>query len=126
MKKSNTSHSPLTSEKLLEAQQYRIKNEQEKFFPEKPKCLRESNKIEKESPIYNYKSYLVENKTLRLDRRLHFSDFIMEEKHSVILPKHSWLTQLIIRQEHEKLMHGGVVCTYFKLDHDFGLPKVVS
>ena len=115
LKKSNISCGPLTSEDLLEAEKYWIQTEQEKFFPEELKCFKKNNKTEKESLIHNYKPYLDENKIWRLGGRLHFRDFTKEEKPSVILPKNSWLTRLIVHQEHEKLMHGEVACILFQI-----------
>ncbi|GFY30665.1 integrase catalytic domain-containing protein [Trichonephila clavipes] len=60
LKKSNVLHGPLTSEELSEAERFWIQFEQEKFFSEELKSLKD-NKIEKESPLYNYMPYLDEN-----------------------------------------------------------------
>ncbi|GFY76965.1 integrase catalytic domain-containing protein [Trichonephila inaurata madagascariensis] len=64
LKKSNLLHGPLTSEELSEAERFWIQVEQEKFFPEELKSLKD-NKIEKESPSYNYMPYLDENGLIR-------------------------------------------------------------
>ncbi|GFY45994.1 integrase catalytic domain-containing protein [Trichonephila inaurata madagascariensis] len=71
LKKSNVLHGPLTSEELSEAERFWIQVEQEKFFSEELKSLID-NKIEKESPLYNYMPYLDENVLIRLGGRLEF------------------------------------------------------
>ncbi|GFY73731.1 integrase catalytic domain-containing protein [Trichonephila inaurata madagascariensis] len=106
LKKSNVLHGSLTSEKLSEAERFWIQVEQEKFFPEELKSLKDS-KIEKESPLYNCMFYLDENGLIRLGGRLEFCNLSIDEKHPLILPKNSWLTTLIVHREHNKEMHGG-------------------
>ena len=96
---------PLTSKELLEAEQYWIQNEQEKFFPEELKYIKE--KKNHQYIITNHSK--IKNKILRLGKRLHFNDLTTEEKHPVILLKHSWLKRLIVSQEHKKLMHRGIL-----------------
>ncbi|GFY72451.1 integrase catalytic domain-containing protein [Trichonephila inaurata madagascariensis] len=51
LKKSNVLHGPLTSEELSEAERFWTQVEQEKFFPEELKSLKD-NKIEKRNPLY--------------------------------------------------------------------------
>ncbi|GFR00906.1 integrase catalytic domain-containing protein [Trichonephila clavata] len=108
LKKFNVLHGPLTSEELLEAERFWIQVEQEKFFSEELKALKD-NKIErkKKSPLYNYMPYLDENGLIRLGGRLEFCNLPIDEKHPLILPKNSWLTTLIVRREHNKVMHRG-------------------
>ncbi|GFS90529.1 integrase catalytic domain-containing protein [Trichonephila clavipes] len=50
--------------------------------------------------------YLDENGLIRLGGRLEFCNMSINEKHPFILPKNSWLTTLIVRREHNKVMHG--------------------
>ncbi|GFS62839.1 integrase catalytic domain-containing protein [Trichonephila inaurata madagascariensis] len=106
LKKSNVLHDPLTSEELSEAERFWIQVEQEKFIPEELKSLKD-NKIEKESPLYNYMPYLDENGLIRLGERLEFCNLSIDEYQPLILPKNSWLTTLIVRREHNKVMQGG-------------------
>ncbi|GFW60839.1 integrase catalytic domain-containing protein [Trichonephila clavipes] len=110
LKKSNVLHGPLTSEELSEAEIFWIQVEQEKFFPEGLKSLKD-NKIEKESPLYNYMPYLDENGLIRLGGRLEFCNLSIDEKHPFILPKNSWLTTMIIRKKHIKVMRSQYIGT---------------
>ncbi|GFS45902.1 integrase catalytic domain-containing protein [Trichonephila inaurata madagascariensis] len=121
LKKSNVLHGPLTSEELSEAERFWKQVEQEKFFPEE-KSLKD-NKIEKESPLYNYMPYLDENGLIRLGGRLEFCNLSIDEKHPLILPKNSWLTTLIVRREHNKVMHGGTASTLAQVRSNYWIPK---
>ncbi|GFR26350.1 hypothetical protein TNCT_37561 [Trichonephila clavata] len=87
LKKSSVLHGS-TSEELSEAERFWIQSEREKFFSEELKFLKD-NKIEKESSLYNYMLYLDENGLIRLEGRLEFRNLLMDEKHSLILPKNS-------------------------------------
>ncbi|GFY55881.1 uncharacterized protein TNIN_358371 [Trichonephila inaurata madagascariensis] len=122
LKKSNVLHGPLTSEELSEAERFWIQFEQEKFFSEEFKSLKDS-KIENESPLYNYIPYLDENRLIRLGGRLEFCNLSINEKHPLILPKNSWLTTLIVRREHNKVMHGGTASTLAQVRSNYWIPK---
>ncbi|GFQ99158.1 integrase catalytic domain-containing protein [Trichonephila clavata] len=122
LKKSNVLHGPLTSEELLEAERFWIQVEQEKFFSEELKSLKD-NKIEKESPLYNYMPYLDENGLIRLGERLEFCNLPIDEKHPLILPKNSWLTTLIVRRKHNKVMHGGTAHTLAQVRSNYWISK---
>ncbi|GFW80637.1 integrase catalytic domain-containing protein [Trichonephila clavipes] len=67
LNKCNVLHGPLTSEELSEAERFWIQFEQEKFFSEELKSLKD-NKKEKESPLYNCMPYLDENR-LKIRRK---------------------------------------------------------
>lgn len=73
--------------------------------------------------MLNFKPFLDDNKIVRLGGSLEFGDLSMEEKHPVIIPKQSWLTTLIVRKEHEKVMHGGTASTLDKIREHFWIPK---
>ncbi|GFY49854.1 integrase catalytic domain-containing protein [Trichonephila inaurata madagascariensis] len=122
LKISNVLHGPLTSEELSEAERFWIQVEQKKFFPEELKSLKD-NKIEKESPLYNCMPYLAENGLIRLGGRLEFCSLSIDEKDSLILPKNSWLTTLIVRREHNKVMHGGTASTLAQVRSNYWIPK---
>ncbi|GFX55002.1 integrase catalytic domain-containing protein [Trichonephila clavipes] len=121
LKKSNVLHGPLTSEELSEAERFWIQFEQE-FFSEELKSLKD-NKIEKESPLYNYMPYLEENRLIKLGGRLEFCNLSINEKHPLILPKNSRLTILIVRREHNKVMHGGTASTLAQVRSNYWILK---
>ncbi|GFY40423.1 uncharacterized protein TNIN_71421 [Trichonephila inaurata madagascariensis] len=108
--------------KVLEAERFWIQVEPEKFFPEELKSLKDY-KIEKESPLYNYMSYLDENGLIRLGGRLEFCNLSIDEKHHLILPKNSSLTTLIVRREHNKVVHGETASTLAQVRSNYWIPK---
>ncbi|GFT06341.1 integrase catalytic domain-containing protein [Trichonephila clavipes] len=123
LKKANgPSLGPLTSEELSEVERFWIQFEQKKFFSEELKSLKD-NKIEKESPLYNYMPYLDENGLIRLGGRLEFCKLSINEKHPLILPKNSWLTTLIVRREHNKVMDLGTASTLAQVRSNYWIPK---
>ncbi|GFU56744.1 integrase catalytic domain-containing protein [Trichonephila clavipes] len=122
LKKSNVLHGPLTSEELSEAERFWIQFEQEKFFLEELKSLKDS-KIEKESPLYNYMPYLDENRLIKLGGRLEFCNLSIDGKHPLILPKNSRLTTLIVRSEHNNVMYGGTSSTLAQVRSNNWIPK---
>ncbi|GFR16181.1 integrase catalytic domain-containing protein [Trichonephila clavata] len=122
LKKSIVLHGPLTSEELLEAERFWIQVEQEKFFSEELKSLKDNN-IEKESPLYNYMPHLDENGLIKLGGRPEFCNLPIDEKHPLILPKNISLTTLIVRREHNKVMHGGTASTLAQVRSNYWIPK---
>ncbi|GFT46267.1 integrase catalytic domain-containing protein [Trichonephila clavipes] len=68
--------------------------------------------------------YLDENRLIRLGGRLEFCNLSINEKHPLILPKNSWLTTLIVvRREHNKVMHGGTANTLAQVRSNYWIPK---
>lgn len=113
----------LTTEELVEAENYLISNEQKLFFREEYESLKSRKPVDKNSHLSNFVPYLDENNLMRLGGRLEFSDLLPEEKHPILLPKKSYLTRLIVLQEHEKIMHGGVAATLTRIRSRYWIVK---
>ena len=47
-----------------------------------------------------------------------------DTRHPVLLPKTHWFTQLVIRDSHQKTLHGGVAETLVNIHRVFWIPKV--
>ncbi|GFT06591.1 integrase catalytic domain-containing protein [Trichonephila clavipes] len=60
---------------------------------------------------------------LRLGGRLEFCNLSINEKHPLILPKNSWLTTLIVRREHNKVMYGGTTSTLAQVRSNYWIAK---
>ncbi|GFY54190.1 integrase catalytic domain-containing protein [Trichonephila inaurata madagascariensis] len=67
--------------------------------------------------------YLDENGLIRLGGRLEFCNLFINEKHPLILPKNSWLITLIVRREHNKVLHGGTTSTLAQVRSNYWIPK---
>jgi len=123
LKKSSVNQGTLTVEELREAEKYWIRTEQMKFFKKEINSLKETSSVDKNSTLYNFAPYLDENGILRIKGRLEFSSIPTTEQQPAILPKNSWFTTLIVQQEHERTMHGGVAVTLTKVRSKFWIPK---
>ena len=60
----------------------------------------------------------------RVGGRLAQLDIDVDMKHPIIMPQRSHLTELVIRQHHDKLGHAGTNHTWASLDNAFGLSKL--
>ncbi|CAL1264768.1 unnamed protein product [Larinioides sclopetarius] len=123
LKNSVKNRNPLTTEEVIDAENFLIRIEQKHFFKEEYEALKNNNSIKKDSSLLSYMPYLDENELLRLGGRLEFCDLTVDEKHPIILPRNSWLTTLIIRREHGKVMHGGIASTLTKIRSNYWIPK---
>ncbi|XP_054706599.1 uncharacterized protein LOC129216409 [Uloborus diversus] len=113
----------LTAEELIETENHLIRLEQKIFFKEDYESLKNGDPIQKDSDLFNFLPFMDENEIIRLGGRLEFAELSTEERHPIILPKRSWLTFLITRREHEKMMHGGTACTLARIRQRFWIPK---
>lgn len=96
----------LDQEEVRNAQNYLISFEQMQHFSSEIQCVSQNEKV-RNSPLSNLNPIL-EDGLLRVGGRLAASDMDLERKQPIILPKDSSLVKLIVRTEHEKLLHGGV------------------
>ena len=81
-----------------------IQIEQKQFYKKECKALKNTGSINKDFSLFSYMPYLHKNGLLRLGGRLVFSDFLINEKLPIILPKNSWLITLIVRKERCNVM----------------------
>ncbi|XP_036148448.1 uncharacterized protein LOC118644088 [Monomorium pharaonis] len=61
------------------------------------------------------------NKLLRVGGRLQNANIPLAQKHSILLPSHHHVTDLIIRETHEKNHHPGIQSTLYTIRHRFWL-----
>ena len=64
-------------------------------------------RIKTTSSLYRLDPFLDEDGLVRVGGRIRRSNLPIEEKHPIILPKKSHVTQLLIRHHHEKVKHQG-------------------
>lgn len=82
-----------------------IKSEQEKYFAKEIKCILSGEKYNGSlKPLH---PFLDHDGILRVYGRLQHASLPYSNKHPIILPKNSPITELIIRQEHFRLLHAG-------------------
>lgn len=84
---------------------------QENYFSEEIVAARQGKTIPKESKLTNLSPILDSQELLRVYGRLSNADVPYNEKHPLIIPNQGHLTQLLIREAHEKTLHGGAQLT---------------
>ncbi|CAG9124118.1 unnamed protein product, partial [Plutella xylostella] len=82
-----------------------IKNEQEIYFKDDIAALRANRSVSSELKGLN--PFLDVRGILRVGGRLQNSALPYSQKHQIILPKNSKIVQLIVENEHKKLLHAG-------------------
>ena len=114
---------PLSARELDEAEQYFIRETQIVHFPDEFKSLVSKKSISPNSSIYSLAPFLDENNLIRIKGRFTDSDFTIGEKHPVLLPRDSRLTELIVTHVHNKMLHAGVAATLSKIRQNFWIIK---
>ena len=96
-----------SKQSFLRAQNYIVKVFQLDAFKEEIRCLREGKPLSPRSRILSLNPFLNEEGVLVVGGRLKHSKLPVSEKHPMIIPGDSYLSQLLIRHFHEKVFHQG-------------------
>lgn len=97
----------LTSSELREAKYSVIRFDQSFYFAREIERLRIGKPVHRSSPIIRLNPIMDQNRLLRVGGRLSNCDFLSyEEKHPLILSKHSHLTRIIVNHAHLATLHG--------------------
>ena len=112
----SASDSKLSVDELCHAEYEIIKIVQRHAFQEELEVLsctssdteNESKRtLKRSSPLYKLNAFLDKDNILRVGGRLTKSDLSYQQKHPVILPRKSHVTDLVIRYFHDKVHHQG-------------------
>ncbi|KAI5651819.1 hypothetical protein NE865_00156 [Phthorimaea operculella] len=95
----------LSSAELQHALKLIIKHEQEIHFEEEIRSLVKNENIK--GPLKPLHVFRDKMGLVRVGGRLQNSDLSFDQKHPIILPKASRITELIIHREHLRLLHAG-------------------
>jgi hypothetical protein len=87
-------------------QKYILHIQQQHFSGDLSRLQRGLN-VARSSPLHQLKPFLDENGVVRVGGRLQQSDLSYDNKHPILLPRHSILTSLILQNEHQKNLHCG-------------------
>jgi len=96
---------PLTVKDLQRAELCIIKELQQENFKEE--CSTLASSVKKTSSLHRLDPFLDQDELLRVGGRLKLADVSYEEKHPLILPRKSHVTDLILCESHEKARHQG-------------------
>lgn len=98
----------LSRDEINTAQEYWVREEQASFYTKELKALRRSEGgVDNTSSICQFNPFIDDKGTLRLGGRLERSLLPYEQRHPALLPDVSLLAKLLIRQAHERTLHGG-------------------
>jgi hypothetical protein len=78
-------------------------------------CRERNLSLKKVSSLYRLDPYLDEHGLIRVGGRIRRADVGREMAHPVIIPRHSHMTQLLIRHFHERTAHSGAETTLAEL-----------
>ncbi|XP_029158088.1 uncharacterized protein LOC114930490 [Nylanderia fulva] len=112
----------LAASELRAARDTLLRVAQQKHFPVELSRLRRGAVINQRSPLTPLQPHLDEDGLLRVGGRLRHSRQLQEENHPVILPRFDRLTELLVRNAHLRVYHGGVQMTLANLRRNFWIP----
>lgn len=97
----------LTCEELENSLGYLIKLSQQESFPNEYNQLKNGKALNKKSSLLNLNPFLDSKQLMRVGGRMQNSNSEYDKKHPIILCNKHKLTRLILREEHERLLHCG-------------------
>lgn len=112
--------SKLTTEELKKALFILIKIVQHQMFQDELSCLKKKRMISRKSKLLPLAPFLDTNNLIRVGGRIRNSPYSFDKKHPILLPSHIF-TELIIKQEHLKLLHAGTQAVLFSLRNKYWL-----
>lgn len=77
--------------------------------------LKNNKAVSKKSSLRTLNAFLDNDSIIRVGGRLQQSQLPYDARHPIILPKNNHITNLIIKQAHEKLLHAGVQSTLYQV-----------
>lgn len=98
----------LSTSELKKALHFWIKRDQRSEFSAELKCCRDGSNLPKKSRLNGLIPFIDKDGLLRVGGRVKSANIPVGEAHQIILPDKSILTNLIIADNHIKLLHGGV------------------
>ncbi|XP_011859009.1 PREDICTED: uncharacterized protein LOC105556522 [Vollenhovia emeryi] len=116
----NTYRGQLGTTEINDAETRIIKIIQESCFSRELNELA-NGRPAKKSNIAALNPFLDENGLIRVGGRLRLSRLAFSQKHPILLPSHYFLTDLIIKETHEKYYHAGIQTTLYTIRRKFWL-----
>jgi len=108
-------HHVVTTSELNQALKFWICRVQEACFAPEIRSLQRGEDLPRSSSLAHLTPFLDEDGIMRLGGRVQHSSLDAECGNPVIFPRHSPLTTLVIRQAHQRTLHGGVQLTLYTL-----------
>ena len=112
----------ITVSEMEQAEVQILKYIQKKNYQKEIETLQENGRVSKKSLIYSLEPTLDEEGLLRVSGRLAHAPISENAKHPVILPHHH-VTELVVKQEHQKAGHAGPEHVLSLVRDKFWIPK---
>ncbi|GBN78670.1 hypothetical protein AVEN_260252-1, partial [Araneus ventricosus] len=109
----------LTANDLINAEKYWVRCVQQTEFQTEYEEIEHHKSVTRSSKLFSLNPMMTEDGLLCLGGRLQKSDFNFHEKHPLILPTKSRLSQLLIIREHQRLHHAGVSETLTQIRENY-------
>ncbi|XP_025157695.1 uncharacterized protein LOC112589293 [Harpegnathos saltator] len=113
---------PLTADELSEARLRLLRITQHRFFAEELGRLKRGGALMVGSALRPLNPMMDERGLLRVGGRLQFSALPIDARQPVLLPRRSRLATLVVRDAHERTLHGGVQLTLLTVRREFWIP----
>ncbi|XP_025155716.1 uncharacterized protein LOC112588803 [Harpegnathos saltator] len=113
---------PLTADELSEARLRLLRVTQHRFFAEELGRLKRGGALMVRSALRPLNPMMDERDLLRVGGRLQFSALPIDARQPVLLPRRSRLATLVVRDAHERTLHGGVQLTLLTVRREFWIP----
>ncbi|GBM14578.1 hypothetical protein AVEN_34987-1 [Araneus ventricosus] len=124
LKRKNAEKGPLTSDELTNAEMFWVRITQNDSYSNEITCLKKNKSLPRDSKLLCLNPFLDSNGILRVTGRLgkstHLSTF---EKHPIILPSKTKLTELLIWDSHKRVFHSGVSHTLVQVREKYWILK---
>ncbi|XP_050561406.1 uncharacterized protein LOC118271003 [Spodoptera frugiperda] len=105
--KSNRLRGPLQVSELENAHSVAIKLAQKDSFPIELEQLGKGKSLNSKAALASLNPFLDENGILRVGGRIESSSYQYDKRHPILLHANHFLTKLIFKQEHLRLLHAG-------------------
>ncbi|XP_071056302.1 uncharacterized protein [Onthophagus taurus] len=109
----------LTPDEVDRALMFWVQECQQFSFREEIRELLGGRVISRSSPLFRLSPFIDGNGSLRITGRLRFANLDWDEKHPLIIPKRSRITELLIDSHHRRTLHGGTQLTLSSIRRRF-------
>ncbi|KFM63037.1 hypothetical protein X975_02648, partial [Stegodyphus mimosarum] len=117
----NRKFAEISAEEISKFETFWLKLAQEDSFPEVIRSLRENKHIPKNSKLFDLNPILSDEGLLLVRGRLQKSNLLFNNKHPIVIPSKHKLSELIIRDAHERVFHAGISDTLVHIREKFWL-----
>ncbi|XP_055714253.1 uncharacterized protein LOC129808500 [Phlebotomus papatasi] len=97
----------LSPREVKEAETTLLRHIQAESYPEELKSLYSGNSVSRQSRILNLNPFIDNNGIMRVGGRISHASVSYEQKFPIILPQSHRVTEMIVREIHQDLLHGG-------------------